>query len=129
MINNPVRFFINGSETRSFTYEGGSRLFHWSPYENGLSKSMECNIIFFANDENHAREVLRRMFEFWIECNNLYLESEHGTDNYSGLSDYRATETKRLKSYLRNIDKTKVQPAPVDQIFEVGWACNDNLHV
>jgi len=129
MISNPVRFFINGSDTRSFTYEGGSRLFHWSPYENGLSKSMECNVIFFANDEDHARDVLRRMFEFWIECNDLYLKSKHGIDNYSNLSDHRVAETERLKSYLRNIDETKVQLAPVDQLFEVGWACNDSLHV
>lgn len=124
MISNPVTFFINDNETRSFTCEGSSRLFHWSPYESGLSKSMECNVIFFANDEDHARDVLRRMFEFWIECNDLYRESTRD-DNHS----VNLAETRRLKSFLRKIDKMQILPAPMDQFFEVGWASNDNLHV
>ena len=94
MISNPVTFFINDEETRSFTYEGGSRLFHWSPYESGLSESMESNVVFFANGEDHARDVLRRMFGFWVERNDLYRNSTR--DNHS----VNLAETRRLKSFL-----------------------------
>jgi|ERR1041385_57439 hypothetical protein len=123
MISNPVTFFINDHETRSFTYEGGSKLFHWSPYESDLSKSMECNVVFFANDEDHARDVLRRMFEFWINCNNLYRKSTRD------IHSVNLTETRRLKSFLREMDKMRIELAPINQFLEVGWASNDNLHV
>lgn len=120
MISNPARFFINGNNDRQFTYEGGSTLFHWSPNLSGLSSSMESNVIFFANDEDHARDVLRRLFEFWIEHNELYVKSIlPERDRYSS----RNGEIRVLRDYL-NIER-----APTNQFYQVGWACNDNLNV
>jgi hypothetical protein len=121
MIGNPARFFINGSETRSFTYEGGSTLFHWSPYESGLSTSMESNVVFFANSEDHARDVLRRLFEFWVECNETYIKTTEDRFN--------SAETEALRHYLTIMDQMKISPAPVNQFYEVGWADNDTLSV
>lgn len=137
MISNPATFFIDNSNEREFTYEGGTKLFNWSPYDSGLSKSMESNVVFFANDVDHARDILRRLFQFWVECNDLYLQSQLKSDkrkrvavnDYHGLSAARAAETKTLKYYLSRIDQMVFTEAPTNQFYKVGWACNDNLNV
>lgn len=128
-VGNPARFFISGSDEREFIYEGGSTLFAWSPYDSRLSTSMESNVVFFANDETHARDVLRRLFEFWIECNDLFLKSKHSKDDRHGLSDRRACENRVLRRYLEMMEKMKITPAPTNQFYQVSWACNDNLNV
>lgn len=137
MISNPATFFIDGSNRREFTYEGGKRLFNWSPYGSGLSKSMESNVVFFANDVDHARDILRRLFEFWVECNDLYIQSQQKSDkrkriavsDYHGLSAARAAETGALRHYLSKMDQMVFTEVPTNQFFKVGWACNDSLNV
>jgi hypothetical protein len=127
-ISNPARFFVNGSDDREFTYEGGSTLFHWSPYDSGLSNSMESNVVFFADSEDHARDVLRRLFEFWIDCNERYVKSKKAEDRH-GFVSRNTAEIETLRYYLEQIDQMKITEAPTDQFFKVGWACNDNLNV
>jgi len=124
MICNPARFFINSSEDRRFTYEGGSRLFHWSPNDSGLSETMESNVIFFADDESHARDVLRRLFEFWIECNDLYKKSQQ-----DGLDARTSEESATLRYYLKNMGSMQVTLAPTNQFYQVTWAWNDTLNM
>jgi len=130
MISNPATFFTNGSDQRQFTYEGGAKPFHWSPYNSGLSKSMECNVVFFANDIDHARDVLRRLFEFWIECNESYLKSKRDSkrDDH-GLINSRRMEITTLRHYLAHFDDMTISEAPTNQFYKVGWASNDDLGV
>lgn len=132
-ISNPVCLFAGGGneeDEREFTYEGGSTLFHFSPHDNGLSGTMENNLVFFANDDAHARDVLRRMFEFVIECcrkqSEYYLGRKHRHDEeFHGRT--RATANK-FKLYLSEIDTIKIPMAPTNQFYIVGWASNDNVH-
>lgn len=128
-ISNPATFFINGFEQRRFTYEGGSMLFNWCPYDSGLSTSMESNVIFFANDVDHARDVLRRLFEFWIECNDLYVKDKQRDQDRHSLRGNRESETRVLNRYLENIDQMKFKAVPTNQFFKVSWASNDDLNV
>lgn len=137
MVSNPATFFINGSQTRKFTYEGGNTLYHWSPHDSGLSTSMESNVMFFADSVDHARDVLRRLFEFWIECNEQYIKSQQEYDkrnrvavnDYHGLSSARAAEVRTLGRYLSVMDRMKLTPVPTNQFYKVSWASNDDLGV
>jgi hypothetical protein len=127
MISNPATFFINGNDEREFTYEGGTTLYHWSPYDSGLSISHEANIIFFANDLAHARDVLRRLFEFWITCNKMLIDN----DRNQAFSSNAAikSQNRLLDNYKSCIQEMEITLAPTNQIFMVGWACNDTIHV
>lgn len=129
MISNPARFFISGSDEREFTYEGGTKLFHWSPYESGMSRSMESNVIFFANDIDHARDVLLRLFQFWLNCNDEYIRNKQREDDRHGLAANRETESETLRYFIQNLEKMAISAAPTNQFFKVGWACNDDLSV
>ena len=137
MISNPVRFFAGGGsveDSLEFTYEGGSKLFHFCPADNNLTSHMVCNVIFFANDENHARDVLIRMFEFAIDC--IRKQAEY----YISMTKYPETmrefvvieEDKKyheFKSYLDAIKDGRARPvpAPTNQFYKVGWAFNDTI--
>lgn len=137
MISNPATFFISGNDYKSFTYEGGAKLFHWSPYTSGLSTSMESNVMFFANDVGHARDVLRRLLEFWIMCNDLYVVSQQATEkkrrvavnDYHGFVSAKEAETRVLRRYLTVLDVMKFDEVPTNQFFKVSWASNDDLNV
>lgn len=110
MISNPVTYFINGNETRSFTYEGGEKLWHFAPSMYNNERYMGVNIIFFADDIEHAKDVLERMFTFALETNK---------SEYIGLE--------RFKTILDEKEKWIIVPAPTNQIYKVGWASNDTL--
>lgn len=122
MLNNPVTFFITGNEQKSFTYEGGDTLWHFSPRQSGLSKMMEMNIIFFANDAKHALGVIERIIKFAIGCLNT---------DYDGMNNLtarqRKLETAHYQTLLDNKNKWIVTLAPLNQVFKVSWASNDNI--
>lgn len=123
MISNPVCPFINGFDTVPFVYEGGTTLYHFSPYDNNLSKHMHCNVIFLANSEAHAINVLKRMFEHIIECGEKYLQYKE--DIY----DITPRRIDRYRTFLRaaNEGKIKLTIAPTNQFYKVGWAENDTV--
>lgn len=129
MISNPATFFINESKAKSFTYEGGTTLFNWSPYDSKLSTSMESNVIFFANDITHAHDVLLRLFEFWISCNEQYVKHKRKSGDEHGLVEHREAEIRVLRRYVENIESMTIRQAPTNQFYEVGWASNDTLSV
>lgn len=122
MINNPASYFVDGNHTDEFSYEGGEKLFHFSPKLSGLSKSMEMNIIFFANDYTHAKEVLKRMFEFAIKCYSTDYSSMH-----EDINDRRVGSKNYYKRLLENEDKWIVIPAPTNHVMKVSWASNDTI--
>jgi hypothetical protein len=130
MISNPVSLFSGGGshkDIKEFIYEGGSKLYHFSPHDNNLSNTFENNLVFFADNEIHAKDVLKRMFKFAIECNNTQIEY-HKTQYHQDYFDWRGDTTKRFQGYLDNLDKIKVPEAPINQFYIVGWASNDNIH-
>lgn len=129
-ISNPVQIFINGSEREYFTYEGGSTLYHFSPNDCYLSTGMDFNIMFPANSEEHALDVLKRLFDFLVEKQSQYLRyrtSRNMTD--AELDDYADYDLKRFKKYQQGLKdgKVKVSLAPTNQVFVVGWASHDNV--
>ena len=131
MIGNPCNWFINGSDKVCFIYEGGHTLYHFSPRDNELSTSMECNIIFFANGEQHGLDILKRMLNFRIKVTNEYISNK---SNSTGVhSDYFIDKNIRMaekaQSWIDAIDDGKVKLSLVlkDQFFVVTWACNDTI--
>lgn len=123
MISNPCSWFINGSTGESFVYEGGTTLFHFCPNDNGLEKHMVANLIFFANDEKHALNVLERMFKFRIECAKKYSEYAIKNQTYNLYSN----AIKMYKEWLAALEngKVKVTKAPLNQFYKVGWSSGD----
>ncbi len=131
MISNPVDIFINGYVSRPFVYEGGDKLYHFCPQDNGLSRNMECNVIFFANNDAHAVDVLRRMFNFVIGCNNEYIGSKRTRTGFRDVEylDERDKQNAKLELWLAalNDGKIKLELAPTNQFYQVGWADNDTI--
>lgn len=129
-ISNPSRTFKNGSETVDFTYEGGSTLYHFSPHDNGLSKSMEFNTMFLANSEEHALEVLGRLFDFLIKTQSDYIRYAKGKqythEEVVENADYRLRNVLGYQKALKK-GKIKVSLAPTNQFFKVSWAANDGF--
>ena len=132
MISNPASLFINGNEKDKFTYEGGTTLYHFSPHDNNLSNTMENNIIFFANNEEHAFDVLKRLCNFVINCEEKYLN--HTTNkrqvHWREFSESSKMTAKKFHGYLEAIEenKIKLELAPINQIYIVGWASNDHIY-
>lgn len=127
MINNPCSWFANGgsyNNLKRFEYEGGSKLYHFSP-DIKIDKLFDhwrpINLIFFANDEEHAKDVIKRMLEFRIKC-----RTEH--EAYAGTDYTRSEEMRTLPELLLSkIDKWTITLAPTGQFYQVGWAINDNI--
>lgn len=123
MIGNPCKWFVNGYDEESFTYEGGSTLYHFSPHDSGLSKSMEMNVVFFANDLIHATEVLERMLKFGLERMRDYQEAM-GNERFHNMKESKRNS---LKNILDGKDQWVIVEAPSHQFYVVGWADNDVL--
>jgi hypothetical protein len=131
MISNPCRFYISDGKEKSFTHEGGKHLFHFSPYDNKLSISMEMNIVFFANSEEHGLDILKRMFEFMIDCKIEYLKNENESKSvHASEFERRAkNDCNRAVEIIKAIDSgmVRLEKVPMNQFFKVGWALNDTL--
>ena len=126
MISNPINPFINGSESIPFTYEGGTKLFHFCPRKNGSTNYSE-NVIFFANDLEHAQDVFKRMIEHLFECSKSYKTFKNTPDEY--LNSVRGDELNNCKLLLEKIKNQELilEEAPVNQFYKVGWAGNDTV--
>ena len=118
-MDNCARFFINGSADREFTYEGGRCLFFFSPCDNGLTTSTEREIIFFANSETHALEVLRRLFKFALRCHATYERYARKQGGHEGTQSLRDSAVADFKAYLKalNAGQIKVARAPRTQVY------------
>lgn len=119
MISNPTKLYDDG-----FTYEGGSVLYHFCPYDQGLSKFLDCNVVFFADNDEHAKDVLVRMFEY-VESSIMKRIDETKDD----VSAYIREIPEDLKRYLEAVRSGRAKPqlAPTNQFYKVGWAANDTL--
>lgn len=129
MISNPVSVFSTGGSSddkKSFVYEGGSKLFHFSPKDNGLSTVRDNNVVFFANDADHAKDVLTRMVKFTIECATQFQKYCDG----SGQHNHNSEMLPKFEAYLKHIEggKAQIVEAPMNQFYIAGWASNDTIH-
>lgn len=115
-ISNPASFFVNGHQTEKFEYEGGSTLYHFSPYDSGLSSTLEMNIMFGANGPQHAISVVQRMLEFCLDCIEKYPE---GSGNPS--------HERSCLHLLDSKDSWVIVKAPTNQVYKIGWADNDRV--
>jgi len=131
MISNPCRFYISNNEEKPFIYEGGKHLFHFSPYDNNLSNTLEMNLVFFANSEKHGLNILKRMFEFMIDCKIEYLKNNNESKSVHASEFERRAKNDRNRAVeiIKAIDSgmVKLEKAPINQFFKVGWASNDTI--
>lgn len=118
-VNNPATLSIGNSKDESFTYEGGSAPYNFSPYDSGLSRTLEMNIIVFANNEEHAKDIISDLFDFMIDTQNLYEANTGSTPFYD--------RREKLRDYLHARKKWVVKLAPMNQPYIVSWASNDTL--
>lgn len=90
---------------------------------------MAVSVVFFANDEAHARDVFRRMLEFRLDHarkQGVYYNEVSGVhhDKYSS----REKKTMEMvEDWLSRIDEAVFTEAPTNQFFTVGWAFNDTI--
>jgi len=131
MISNPVKHFISSQREESFTHEGGSTLYHFSPHDNNLTQSMSCNVVFFANSEEHGLDILKRMLQFSIDCTAKYMAHINETQgvHWEEFSERAENKLHEYKSYIDaiNAGKVKLKLAPMNQFYKVGWADNDTM--
>lgn len=159
-ISNPCTWFAGGGSfdnLKSFTYPTVERpdftegatveevkaqclkeaecprfLWHFSPHDNGLSRTMENNIVWFANTHEDAMRILREMFEFRLKCameQEKYYQGNEYVIHREEFSSRQADAIAMYRGYLKHMDKGKltISRAPVNQFYEVGWASNDTL--
>lgn len=120
MISNPCNYFVNGHSTEAFTHEGGLVLYHFSPKDCELSSNAEMNVIFFANDKEHAKRILVRMLRFKLACLAKKVKSKDTMEVYPIVC-----KINQVKHLLENQHRWKFSLAPTNQFYLVGWACND----
>lgn len=136
MISNPCAWFSGGGSSDDqvrFTYEGGAYLYHFSPHDNGWSGTMENNLLFLADDEEHARDVFKRMCRFSMGAlrrqSNYYSGSNLTKMPHTEEFHIRIRSTySKFEFYLAHADEAKFVRAPTNQFYLVGWADNDTLH-
>lgn len=121
--SNPCKWYV-GIDPIIFVHEGGSTLFHFAPGKE-VHDSLTCwipiNLIFFANNKEHAAEIIERMLKFRILLNKKQKE-EFGRDYSIGESTLQLPQL-----LLDNKDKWIINEACTYQFYKVGWADNDTI--
>jgi hypothetical protein len=126
---NPCTWFGNGGswgDQEPFTYEGGTTLFYFAPSvevdKKVFSHWVPISLLFLANDEEHAKNVIERMLKFRQEVNARH-------EKYLGHKDFtRMTGDHDLPTILlKNKEKWIVTKAPSNQFYKIGWADNDTI--
>jgi len=109
-LSNPCRWDWN---KKGFTYEGGTILFHFCPSNCIKHKDFEnyipLNVLFFANNEEHAKDIIERMLRFRLT---------QSTDS---------SRPKAAQLILDHKDEWVVNSVPNNQFYKVGWTCNDTI--
>lgn len=131
MLSNPVNPFINGNDTKPFTYNHQTdipRAYHFSSKDNGLSDHRHCEVIFFAHCIEDAKDILKRMFQHQIDCSNQYLSVANPTNrHYDFYKDQNENNVSKWQRYLDALDDIELIEVPTNQFYKVGWADNDTI--
>ena len=129
MISNSATFFVTGQDKKEFTYKPGKYLYHFSPYDNNISIYMDHNIVLFADNEKHGIKILIDMYAFAIQCKIEYIKDKNPSASLSYLYKTAVKDKSTYVKYLNALKegKVKLTRAPMNQVFKVSWASNDNL--
>jgi hypothetical protein len=133
-ISNPAKWFSGGGShehEKEFTFEPGSTLYHFCPSDCGIpgfERHMICNVVLFANDEQHALKIIEDMLNFCLECNreqNLKYYKKH--PETVEVREHANSRAKYAYQILQHKHMWKVTLAPTNQFYKVGWASNDTI--
>ena len=117
MIANVGFLKYENGETIRYTHAGGVHLYHFDATACGLIEPRYnvTNVVFFANSEKHALQVLK---DYFNACKNIGLLDR---DDHCGF------RPSIIKHYLDNFDKVKVSLVdPKNSGFmSVAWAGNE----
>lgn len=130
MNSNPCTYFTTGSDSESFTHEGGKTFYNFSSYGSGISEFMDYEVNFFADSVEHAKDILTRALKFKAYCaRKMIKDAETRIDTYnSALSISRAKrDIEGVEELLAGKDKWLIEEAPTNQLFKASWACNDTI--
>ena len=127
MISNPCTWFIDGYSEKQFTYEGGSTLYHLHLHTYRI-----INIVFLANDINHAKDVVKRMFQFRLECAKEYQNYIEKKEEFDHKHEFKS-ENERIIEFVEQVlgmierGEITIDVALTNQMYIVGWAHNDTI--
>lgn len=130
MISNPITGITYDEDGRptyvEYTHQKAfsKKAFNFQPADCGLSVTREANLLFFALNEKHALERLKRMLEWYLKNNQ---PEPNSSINHEYSEYWRINRVKKVQHWLDNWHKVKVVEVPLDQFFKVGWAGNDTL--
>lgn len=132
--SNPASWHINGMDSSGFTYPVENpddiRPF-WIVCQHSWSITMSALV--FAISEEHANEIFQNMVRHAIDCGRQYDDAD------KGIMRQREIELKnRWHQYLDMSERgvfnafeddccLSIKPAPVNQFYKIGWACNDTF--
>lgn len=93
---------------------------------------MDNNLVFWANDPIHAKDVLKRMIEFVIDVKferilNHLSDGRRAHRTY--LLSCSAKTIQKFSSYLQALDNNQIELSivPTNQFMKVSWASNDTV--
>ncbi len=129
MITNPAQYFINGSTVKKFTYDEGTMPFNFQPKDCGLTSSRESNVLIFANNIRHAKEIIEKLFIFKRECliKNRLSKLDREIADIEYYDDKLKTELIKIDDILNNKDKWVINHCPKNQPYLISWASNDTI--
>ena len=126
-LSNPFSFWVNGYKKVPFEYDPGpdAKPFHVRSDVKGF---VALNILMFARDEQHVKEVMGKAIAFQSLCFQQYCESIERTRDTSGLECVNSSHNKRwlLFADLLREDKLVIEPIRPHHVFKVAWASNDD---
>lgn len=119
--SNPFNFFINGNETKEFTYKPGA-----TPYYVYVkqSYSIAFSVVIFADSEKHVKRILRKAVKFSMDCRIEYAHAAgqmiRQSGNWNMLGDIlndKSGPDKHLSIEVVNTNRP----------LQVSWASNDTI--
>lgn len=81
---------------------------------------MEMNVVFFADDGEHALDVVERMIKFMLNV-------DYSKETHPEVLEMKRAQHNRYLHLLDNKEKWIVTLAPKNQVYKVGWAANDTV--
>ncbi|URG13776.1 hypothetical protein [Acinetobacter phage vB_AbaS_TCUP2199] len=135
MISNPIKgtvytpikdtpWFSSKDVFYTYTNQRPEAIKAWNfqPYDCGLSKYMEANLLFFASDEHWAKNLLKDMLLWYVKNN-----PDDPNERMNVAMRTQQWKREKVQEWLDNWEKVKVVEVPMNQFFIVGWAGNDTL--
>lgn len=129
-VSNPCSFYTTSWSAKGFEYEGGSKLYHFSAHNAGMTTHHGINLIFSANSQEHAFDVFKRMLQFARDCAIKYGSSRAMDSVQDNISFHKRMELEvaKIDNMAKELKPWMMVETPNTQFFTVGWASNDTIH-